>query len=249
MKSIFLSTFFFFLFTSFSFAQNQSPEKVLFVGNSYTYFWNLPKLVHLMAKERKINLDTRQSTSGGVTLGMHWRGERKLTSKAKISSGEFDAVVLQDHSMRSILHPDSLVYFGKQFCDLAKQHQLKPYIYMTWARDWNPLMQEQITKTYQQLATENNATVVPVGPAWALAQQLRPELELHDPDGSHPSTLGTYLTACMFFAVLTGESPVGLPSRLVTKDENGDPLFLMIVNGNDALFCQHVVAKILSTWK
>ncbi|MFQ5694805.1 MAG: hypothetical protein ACE5HB_02350 [Terriglobia bacterium] len=31
-------------------------------------------------------------------------------------------------------------------------------------------------------------------------------------DGSHPNQVGSYLAACVFWAILTGESPVGLPS-------------------------------------
>jgi len=30
-------------------------------------------------------------------------------------------------------------------------------------------------------------------------------------DGTHPSTAGSYLDACMFYAALTGRSPVGNP--------------------------------------
>ena len=33
---------------------------------------------------------------------------------------------------------------------------------------------------------------------------------LYSSDGSHPSTLGSYLAACVLFAALTGDSPVGL---------------------------------------
>ena len=33
---------------------------------------------------------------------------------------------------------------------------------------------------------------------------------LYDTDGSHPSTSGSYLAACVLFAALTGDSPVGL---------------------------------------
>ena len=33
---------------------------------------------------------------------------------------------------------------------------------------------------------------------------------LYSADGSHPSTSGSYLSACVLFAALTGDSPVGL---------------------------------------
>mmetsp|Transcript_57456 Transcript_57456/g.130189 ORF Transcript_57456/g.130189 Transcript_57456/m.130189 type:complete len:276 (-) Transcript_57456:127-954(-) len=36
---------------------------------------------------------------------------------------------------------------------------------------------------------------------------------LYAPDTFHPSRLGTYLAACVFFAAVTGKTPVGLPWR------------------------------------
>jgi len=228
------------------FTQQKAPENVLFIGNSYTYFWNLSQLVAIMCESQSIDLQTLKSTSGGVNLGMHWRGERNLRSVAQVKSRQFDAIVLQDHSLRAIQYPDSLHHFGKLFADLAHQNQAQTYFYMTWAREWNPLMQEEITAMYQKVAALNKAKVVPVGLAWEYARSLRPDLKLYDPDGSHPSTIGTYLSACVFFAVLTGKSPIGLPARLQTKDKNGDPLYLMIVSPNDARFCQEVATEITS---
>ena len=224
--------------------QEPIPGEVLFVGNSYTYFWNLSSLVELMAKERGIVMETRHSTSGGVSLGTHWRGERGLQTRERIGSGDYDAVVLQDYSTRAIEHPDSLLYFGTLLIDEIRAAGSKPYLYLTWARKWNPLMQDQISKMYRQLGKEKNVEVVPVGVAWEMARSLRPDIELYDPDGSHPSLLGTYLTACVFFAALTGQSPVGLPHRLKKNDENGEDQYLMILDPNDAQFCQEVAAKL-----
>jgi len=198
-----------------------------------------------MCENQSIDLKTRQSTSGGVNLGTHWRGERNLESREKIESGQFDIIILQDHSLRAIQHPDSLHHFGQLFSDLAHQNKAQTYLYMTWAREWNPLMQEKITSVYQKVAKLTKSKVVPVGLAWEYARSLRPDLQLYDPDGSHPSTIGTYLSACVFFAVLTGASPVGLPARLQTKDQNDDPLYLMIVSPNDARFCQEVAEVIV----
>ena len=233
------------IFGQLSAQETVVPRKVLFVGNSYTYFWNLSSLVELMARDRGLAMETRHSTSGGVSLGIHWRGERELETRERIGSGEYDAVILQDHSMRAIEHPDSLMHFGELFIDEILQAGARPYLYLTWARRWNPLMQDQISRTYRQLGKEKNAEVVPVGIAWELARSLRPDLELYDPDGSHPSISGTYLTACVFFAALTGQSPVGLPHRLKKEDENGEDQYLIILDPNDARFLQDVAAKLV----
>ena len=64
--------------------------------------------------------------------------------------------------------------------------------------------------------------IAPVGPAFARVHDdilaeggdpLSPDSlfwGLYTNDGSHPSPLGTYLAACVFYSTLTGESPVGL---------------------------------------
>lgn len=227
-------------------AQSAVPQKVLFIGNSYTYFWNLPQVVAEMAAEKELDLITRQSTSGGTNLGQHWRGERGLQSVPLVEQGSFDAVVIQDHSLRAVEAPDSLIFYGTLFGDLIKQKGAKAYVYMTWARQWDPYTQAAITEKYSELAEKINARVVPVGPAWQRARELRPDLPLYFDDGSHPSTLGTYLTACVFFGVLTGQSPVGLPNRLVTTDKDGDPLYLSIQSPENALFCQKVAEEIIT---
>lgn len=223
--------------------QDSIPKNVLFIGNSYTYFWNLPQTVHLMAKSQDIEMQTQQSTAGGVNLGQHWNKKRNLKSIEIIQNGQFDAIILQDHSMRAITAKDSMMKYGQLLGNLIKSKGAKPYLYMTWSRAWNPLMQEAITKGYLELAKKIDATVIPVGLAWQMARQLRANFPLYDPDGSHPSPLGTYLTGCVFYGVLTGRSPVGLPARLFTTDANGEKLYISINSVNDALFCQQVAEK------
>jgi len=51
-----------FLIPSFIFGQ-----KVLFVGNSFTFYWNLPAMVESMAEEKGIKMDIFQSTAGSAT--------------------------------------------------------------------------------------------------------------------------------------------------------------------------------------
>ena len=151
--------------------------------------------------------------------------------------------------MSTIQRADSFQLFGEKLYDLAESTGADVYLYMTWARAWNPYMQENITAGYKEFAEKTGAHIVPVGPAWQRSRELRPDLTLHDPDGSHPNSMGTYLTACVFYAVLTGKSPVGLPHRLITKDKDGETLYLTIQNPNDALFCQKVAEEIVQQWQ
>ncbi len=83
-------------------------------------------------------------------------------------------------------------------------------LYLTWARRNNPNAQATITAAYESIAGEMGARVAPVGVAWERFLAGQGEPALHDKDDSHPTLAGSYLAACVFLAVLFGESPVGI---------------------------------------
>lgn len=51
--------------------------------------------------------------------------------------------------------------------------------------------------------------MAPVGLAWQRFLREHEAPALHDRDQSHPTVAGSYLAACVFFAVLFQASPVG----------------------------------------
>lgn len=71
-------------------------------------------------------------------------------------------------------------------------------------------MQQRLRESYLEMAVNNNCWVAPAGAAWQLVRTQNPGINLYSPDGSHPSAAGTYLVACVFYATLFQESPVGL---------------------------------------
>lgn len=216
--------------------------RVLFVGNSYTYFSNLPQLVSSISDSTKTKLITRKSTAGGTFLSTHWNGERGLKTKEMIKNGKFDIVVLQEQSMGAIKQKNQFFKYAKKLCDFIKKHGAKPYFYVTWARKRTPKLQKTITDTYINAAKKNNAKVVLVGEAWALAQKEKPSIELYDPDGSHPSALGSFLTACMFVKSLSKEVPRKLPNTFDIINRRGESTRLKI-RSSDIAFCLSIVQK------
>jgi hypothetical protein len=108
-----------------------------------------------------------------------------------------------------------------------------PIFFVTWAhRDGWPengmtdyqSMQSQINYGYVTIAQELTVPIAPVGEAWLRAVDQYPDLILWQVDGSHPSEQGTYLTACVFYAVIFHESPNGLPYRVDLSKENATML-------------------------
>lgn len=223
--------------------------RVLFVGNSYTYFWNLPQTVQAMsqASENTFIL-THQSTAGGVNWKQHWEGDKKLRSRELIENGNWDYVVLQNHSKSTIDNLDQFHEYGEKFISLVRAQKAEPILYMTWAREYNPLMQSTISEGYRKLGEKHSVKIVPVGEIWSKVRDLRPDLRLFDPDGSHPSPAGVYLSATTFFAFFTNESATLVPKRIKTESEN-QPLYLSIMSEEDSSFMQEVVDTFLKEKK
>jgi hypothetical protein len=186
--------------------RDTSPLRVLFVGNSYTYVNDLPRILQTLAVEaREPRLPEVQAiTPGGQTLAGHWAGGKAVDA---IRKGGWDYVVLQEQSTRPIKAPDSMLVYGRRFIDEVKRAGARPLLFLTWARDSQPETQGALTAAYQRLAVETGAEVVPVGTAWQHVRAERPGLRLFLADGSHPSPLGSYLAAAVFYGVLYGRTP------------------------------------------
>jgi hypothetical protein len=188
---------------------------VLFLGNSYTYVNNLPGVIRELATAAGRPIETAHVTSGGKSLEWHWFNNESLDA---VDKGGWDFVVLQDHSQQAVDAPEKLQAAATRFAARIRKTGAEPLFYLTWARRHLPEMQEAITASYLRVAAILNVRITPVGPAWQAALAADPKLPLHVEDRSHPSLLGTYLTACVFYATLTGASPVGLPHTLRLLD-------------------------------
>ena len=242
----YLILFLFFTSGNSSFAQpSLDTLNILFVGNSYTHFSNMPHLVSLISDSTDTKLITSKSVAGGVRLSQHWRGEKGLKTVERIKSGNFDIVVLQEQSMGTIEQADSFSIYAQKLSSLIEGNGAKPCLYETWAREKVPQYQENITWEYHRAAKDNDAILAKVGEAWKLARKLRPGMPLFAPDGSHPSDLGAFLTACVFVATLTGEVPDSLPSRYSITDTQGENVWLMSIHPLDVTFCLKVVAELM----
>ncbi|MCP4545167.1 MAG: T9SS type A sorting domain-containing protein [bacterium] len=220
---------------------------VLFIGNSHTFFNNLPHLCGYLAESggHKINHD--QWTIGGYSLAEH---AENVTTLAKIAEGTWDYVVLQEHSLYpTIDHLRDVSFFpaARQLDSLIAVAGAETCLFMTWGwaeggrhcvgeycSDDFPdyfAMQGATTSAYEQLADELNAFLVPAGNVWAAAHHADPLADLWNPDGYHPTPEGSYLAACVFYARFFGESPEGL-----TYYGNITP--------ERALFCQRMAGRV-----
>ncbi|MBY0503523.1 MAG: hypothetical protein K2X03_06430 [Bryobacteraceae bacterium] len=196
-----------------------APVRVLFVGNSYTYYNSLPSMVEELAQAAGLDIETKAFTRGGSTLlEMELHPELRALFNEK-----WDYVVLQEQSTLgfsswngelSVNDPAYFLQGARLLAQRAKASNAKLILYATWARKKRPEIQSHLDYGYQAAAREVNATIAPVGRAWAAVRELQPSLELFDPDGSHPSANGSYLGACVIMRTILGRPCTGLPGTL-----------------------------------
>lgn len=202
--------------------RKQEPVSVLFIGNSYTYAYDLPAVVAAMGKAGKVKLQTQSYTAGATALIQFWEDAPHAKARELVKNGGFDYVVLQDQSVTPCTSPQWTKNFGGKWAQLAHKAGSKPVFFITWAhiapngKDFDTAMQDELTAVYRATAQANDALCAPVGEAWRQWYRKHPHEPLHADDGSHPNALGAYLSACVFYRVLAKKSAVGLPCRLRT---------------------------------
>jgi hypothetical protein len=195
---------------------NRKPLRVLFIGNSYTYFnGGMGTLVQSLASAVKggRGLEFVEVTKGGQTLEGHWNDGKAL---AQIRKGGWDYVVLQEHSLRPLLDRDKMYTYAKKFDAEIRKVGAKTVFFETWARKNRPEMQSGLDLAYTGIAKEVTAMIAPAGMAWRTALKDKPALSLHIGDMSHPTPAGSYLNACVIYETLFGRSPEGLPRTIRT---------------------------------
>ena len=194
--------------------------RVLFIGNSYTYVNDLPDTFGALARAGGHRVATSIAAQGGWTLADH---AKSADTQALIASAKWDFVVLQEQSeIPSIAasRTDQMFPAARDLVRMVRNTGARPVFFLTWAhRDGWPenrlpdyaSMQAQIDSGYMAIAKELGVEIAPVGDAWAavLARTTRPNL--WQDDGSHPTVAGTYLAACVFYAAVFHQSPVGVP--------------------------------------
>lgn len=250
-------------------AAARKPLRVLFVGNSYTGTNDLPSLIRALAAADggARPVEVSGALRGGAQLQWHWTGKDRqgkslrTHARAVIEKGAFDVVVIQEQSPMPVVDPASTVTYAALLCHAARKSGATPVLFMTWARKgtmkdprpgrppWTPqAMQAALAKAYIEAARQGGSQVAPVGLVWSAVRKAHPGLSLHKSDGSHPSIEGSYLAACVFHAVLTGRTPVGLPARL-TDGVKGKSRVLADIRPGDAAVLQAAAWRVVREFR
>ena len=197
--------------------------KVLFVGNSYTYYndgvdFHLQKMLRADSSSDSINYVMDKIAVGAYTLEAHFNDPLTIT---KIKSQKWNTVVLQEQSTRPINNPELFSEYAGKLDVEIKKINAKTFLYMTWATKDAPKDMDSLEASYLSVGKQLNAQVAPVGKVWEYIQKTNPQIELYISDNKHPTLSGTYTVACVFYFSMFKKNPVEniyIPSGMSTAN-------------------------------
>jgi PKD repeat protein len=207
----------------------QDTLSVLFIGNSYTSYNNLPLLVKNLSTSAGKTLNIDSNMPGGYLMSSH---AADGTTLSKISMGNWDYVILQEQSQIPTIDYYRYNDMYPAMIDLKALIKLynpcaKIITYMTWGRRFggqqcdpsgtycSPVfanfnhMQDSLTSAYLEISEQLKVQCAPVGVVW---QNILNDtnLVLHSGDNSHPNIDGSYVAACAIFTSIWKQGTSGL---------------------------------------
>lgn len=194
----------------------KETKRVLFLGNSFTFFGGsnlaLLEICHSQGK----GLDVAINVKGGLTFGQHMG---LVLSREAIAKGGFDAALLQNKSQSASFYDSDpvknayLMDDAKALAEEVRHYSPKCRLILerTWAspkENWRGYGSAEafdgaLQRGSEILAPAMGAELSPIGNAFILAREEG--LDIYWTDNFHQNITGAYLKACVNYLVLFGE--------------------------------------------
>jgi hypothetical protein len=202
----------------------RSEVQALFIGNSFTYFNNMPRLLEAISETVDGPLfKTEMVAIGGARLEDLWKEGSALNA---IHKKRWDYVVLNEQSAlgggivngeKRIGDPANFFKYAELFDAEIRQVGAKTVIMMTWKdKKDSERIQDKLDRAFVEFRDKMHGEPIlaPVSNAWGLAKLTAPDIDLYFTDNHHPSKEGSYLIACTVYATITQRSPEGAVARI-----------------------------------
>ena len=213
---------------------------ILFIGNSYTYFFDLPTLFADLCRANGHDVRVDSVTAGGRELHecldetyekLHSTDGLAVRIGELLGEVKYDVLILQEQSCLPFHNRELFLKGARGLSAIVGAD--RTVFYATWGRmdgsedlDYFGWTRESMTKglydSYCKAAELVHGELSPVGLCFAKAVETTPEIDLYDPDKSHPSYAGSCVAALCHYKTVFGEMPsdlsvLKLEADMVTK--------------------------------
>jgi hypothetical protein len=223
-----------------------ASASVLFIGNSLTAAEtsatgeDMPAVLAHLASSRGKTFSYKEAINLGHTLQETWNAQ--IAQPFLTGATHYDFIVLQEYSTVPVQNPTLFYNTAVVTYQPSVQRSLPAsgtvLLFENWAltdlypfsnrADYTAALDANYATLSGKLSTRN--VIAPLSRAYEKVFATRPQTYLLT-DGKHPTDAGVYLDACVFYAVIFGESPVGLPA--------------LYMPAADASFLQAVAAEVV----
>lgn len=180
-----------------------SELRVLFVGNSLTYYNDLPGMVEALGGAMAFPVHADMLASGGASMEQHVGGK---ALRRVLSEGDFDVVVLQEKGgwpacPASMTACDRSLPSIREAVRLVRAAGARPVWYSTW--QVVPEFQRRLSEEVAGLAADLDVEAADVGAALLAYPAAGGEGNLLLEDG-HPDELGSWVAAATILRAIAG---------------------------------------------
>lgn len=187
--------------------------RLLFAGNSLTYWHEIPELVKRLAvaagKTAPVVLDRSAPNYG---LEDHWT---EGTVQRDLESGAWTLLIMQQGPSTLPESGVNLMQWVGNFATKARAHGTRPAVFATWAPA-GAAFQDGVTH-YRAAADAAKSAFYPASEAWLEAWRLDPQIPLYSKDDFHPSPTGSLLAALVITATIYDVDATTLPNILSSQ--------------------------------
>ena len=197
---------------------NRPGLRVLFVGNSLTADNAMIRTVRRLGEgdPRAPAIFAARYTRRGLTLQDALEDDRL---RELLGDERWNYIVLQEHSLRASRPAErrARTLPAAVALDALARHtgaQTVLFVHPGYERgdedasgDTQAAMRARLRQGSNELAVSLSAVLAPVGDAWDATLRRQPQIDLWVGDGIRPTKTGSYVTACVLYAVLTRRDP------------------------------------------
>jgi len=187
-------------------------RRVLFVGNSLTYFNELPAMVQSLARSAgDTALRTASIAEPDFALEDHYQVG---TVQKTLERSDWEFVVLQQGTSALPTSQANLRAWTVQFAPLVRAAGAEPVLYQVWPTTSRRFDADAAVTSYFNAAVAVQGIFAPAGDAFTDALTLDPAIGVYASDGLHPSPRGTYVAALVILSRIIAVHPESLPPTI-----------------------------------
>jgi len=196
-------------------------KRFLFLGNSHTYFNDMPELFRRMCQESgSCDAQVAMLARPYATYRDHLKEETAL--RFALLYGGYDYLIMQQAAHTPCPSEEETLCDGGEIIRLARAQGITPFQLLPWAEKAKPERQAELDYAYRQFAERNRVKLILAGTVFDRARARNDIPDLYWQDGEHASPWGSFAVAAALCGTLFHCAPEDLSPFSLTFDKTSE---------------------------